>query len=303
MTLGILNIRSRYKVEDYLIQGMAFNNEVRFFAAYSKQIVEEARLIHDTTPVCTAALGRTLTAGAMMGAMLKNDSDLLTLRFNGDGPAKSVTVTADSKSNVKGIISNPHVELPVRESDNHLDVGAAIGHGTLSVIRDTGLKDPYVGQTQIVTGEIAEDLTYYFANSEQIPTVTGLGVLIDTDWTVKHAGGFLIQLLPFASEETISKLEDAVSKFKSVSDYLNSGETPEQMMEHLLTDIVIEDRRTIQYKCNCDRKRVTKALISLGHKELQSMIADGEPVNLHCDFCGKDYEFSVDELKLIDENI
>lgn len=290
-------------MEDYLVQGMAFNNEVRFFAAYSSKIVEDARKIHDTTPVCTAALGRTLTAGAMMGAMLKNDSDLLTIRFNGDGPAKSVTVTADSKSNVKGIISNPHVELPVRESDNHMDVGRAIGHGTLSVIRDTGLKDPYVGQTQIVSGEIAEDLTYYFANSEQIPTVIGLGVLVEKDWSVKHAGGFIIQLLPFASEETISAIEDALSKFKSVTDYLNDGEIPEMIMERLLKDIVIEDKRPIQYKCNCDRKRVTKALISLGHKELQSMIADGEPVNLHCDFCGKDYEFSIDELKLIDENI
>lgn len=290
-------------MEDYLVQGMAFNNEVRFFAAYSSKIVEDARKIHDTTPVCTAALGRTLTAGAMMGAMLKNDSDLLTIRFNGDGPAKSVTVTADSKSNVKGIISNPHVELPVRESDNHMDVGRAIGHGTLSVIRDTGLKDPYVGQTQIVSGEIAEDLTYYFANSEQIPTVIGLGVLVEKDWSVKHAGGFIIQLLPFASEETISAIEDALSKFKSVTDYLNDGEIPEVIMERLLKDMVIEDKRPIQYKCNCDRKRVTKALISLGHKELQSMIADGEPVNLHCDFCGKDYEFSIDELKLIDENI
>ena len=205
--------------------------------------------------------------------------------------------------NVKGIMSNPHVELPVRESDNHMDVGRAIGHGTLSVIRDTGLKDPYVGQTQIVSGEIAEDLTYYFANSEQIPTVIGLGVLVEKDWSVKHAGGFIIQLLPFASEETISAIEDALSKFKSVTDYLNDGEIPEAIMERLLKDIVIEDKRPIQYKCNCDRKRVTKALISLGHKELQSMIADGEPVNLHCDFCGKDYEFSIDELKLIDENI
>ena len=290
-------------MEDYLVHGMAFNNEVRFFAAYSSKIVEDARKIHDTTPVCTAALGRTLTAGAMMGAMLKNDSDLLTIRFNGDGPAKSVTVTADSKSNVKGIISNPHVELPVRELDNHMEVGRAIGHGTLSVIRDTGLKDPYVGQTQIVSGEIAEDLTYYFANSEQIPTVIGLGVLVEKDWLVLHAGGFIIQLLPFASEETISAIEDALSKFKSVTDYLNDGEIPEAIMERLLKDIVIEDKRPIQYKCNCDRKRVTKALISLGHKELQSMIADGEPVNLHCDFCGKDYEFSIDELKLIDENI
>ena len=290
-------------MEDYMIQGMAFNNEVRFFAAYSKALVEEARKIHDTTPVCTAALGRTLTAGAMMGAMCKNDTDVLTIRFTGDGPAKSITVTADAKSNVKGIISNPHVELPIRESDGHLDVGRAIGHGTLSVIKDMGLKDPYVGQTQIVSGEIAEDLTYYFANSEQVPTVTGLGVLVDTDWSVKHAGGFIIQLLPFASESTISALEDALAQFTSVTECLNKGETPEDIMKRLLKNVTVEETRSIQYKCNCDRRRVTKALISLGHKELREMIADGKPVNLHCDFCGKDYEFSTAELEMIDKNI
>lgn len=290
-------------MEDYMIQGMAYNNEVRFFAAYSKNLAEEARKIHDTTPVCTAALGRTLTAGAMMGAMCKNDTDVLTIRFTGDGPAKSITVTADAKSNVKGIISNPHVDLPIRESDGHLDVGRAIGHGTLSVIKDMGLKDPYVGQTQIVSGEIAEDLTYYFANSEQVPTVTGLGVLVDTDWSVRHAGGFIIQLLPFASESTISALEDAVAQFTSVTECLNSGETPEDIMNRLLKDVKVEETRSIKYKCNCDRRRVTKALISLGHKELREMIADGKPINLHCDFCGKDYEFSTAELEIIDKNI
>lgn len=290
-------------MEDYMIQGMAYNNEVRFFAAYSKNLAEEARKIHDTTPVCTAALGRTLTAGAMMGAMCKNDTDVLTIRFTGDGPAKGITVTADAKSNVKGIISNPHVDLPIRESDGHLDVGRAIGHGTLSVIKDMGLKDPYVGQTQIVSGEIAEDLTYYFANSEQVPTVTGLGVLVDTDWSVRHAGGFIIQLLPFASESTISALEDAVAQFTSVTECLNSGETPEDIMNRLLKDVKVEETRSIKYKCNCDRRRVTKALISLGHKELREMIADGKPINLHCDFCGKDYEFSTAELEIIDKNI
>ena len=213
------------------------------------------------------------------------------------------TQTQLGDPNVKGIIGNPHVELPLRESDNHLDVRAAIGQGTLSVIRDTGLKDPYIGQTEIVSGEIAEDLTYYFATSEQIPTVIGLGVLVDTDWSVKHAGGFIVQLLPGASEETITALEQAVAGFGSMTACLNAGESPEDIAGRLLEDMVIEDTRPVQYKCNCDRKRVTKALISLGHKELQAMIADGKPVNLHCDFCGKDYEFDVEELKLIDANI
>ena len=293
-------------MEDYIIRGMAAGNEIRFFAAYTKATVEKARVTHNTSPVCTAALGRLLTGGALMGAMCKNDTDVLTLKVNGDGPAKAITVTADAKLNVKGIIYNNQVDLPLK-AHGHLDVGGAVGSGNLTVIRDEGIGEPYVGQTALVSGEIGEDLTYYFAESEQIPTSVGVGVLVDRDLSVKHAGGFIIQLLPFASEETITKLENSLASISSVTNYFNDGMTPEDMMRSIIgadvfgDDIQIEDKRPTQYACNCSRERVTKALISIGKKELKSMIDDGEPVNLHCDFCNSDYEFSVDEIRLIYE--
>ena len=295
-------------MEDYIIKGMAAGNEIRFFAGYTKEMVDTARQTHNLSPVCTAALGRLLTGGALMGSMCKNDSDVLTLKVNGDGPAKAITVTADAASNVKGIIYNNAVDLPLK-ADGHLDVGGAVGRGTLTVIRDEGPGEPYVGQTALVSGEIGEDITYYFAESEQIPTSVGLGVLVDRDLSVKHAGGFIIQLLPFASEETITKLEDSLAKVASVTNYFNDGMTVEDMMRSIIgegvfgDDIRIEEKRSTQYRCNCSRDRVTKALISIGRTELKSMIDDGEPVNLHCDFCNTDYEFSIEELKEIYKNV
>lgn len=283
-------------MNDQIIQGLAFGNEVRFFAAYTKETVNTAQQIHHTYPVCTAALGRLLTGAAMMAAMCKNEDDLITVKIDGDGPIRQATVTADPHGNVKGLVYDPAVELPLK-ADGHLDVGNAIGRGTLCVIKDLGLKEPYVGQTSLVSGEIGDDLTYYFASSEQIPTSVGLGVLVDTDLSVKHAGGFIIQLLPFASEETISALEQALTKVRSVTDYFLQDKTPEEMMRDILGDIEIEAVRPVQYHCNCDRERVTKALISLGRKELDEMIAEDQPVTLHCDFCNKDYTFTIDELK------
>ncbi|MBO6206459.1 MAG: Hsp33 family molecular chaperone HslO [Lachnospiraceae bacterium] len=285
-------------MNDQILQGLAFGNEVRFLAAYTKETVNKAQQIHHTYPVCTAALGRLLTGAAMMGAMCKNEEDLITLKIDGDGPIRQAAVTADAHGNVKGLLYDPAVELPLK-ANGHLDVGTAIGHGTLCVIKDLGLKEPYVGQTSLVSGEIGEDLTYYFASSEQVPTSVGLGVLVDTDLSVKHAGGFIIQLLPFASEDTISALEQALGKVRSVTDYFLQGKTPEEMMQDILGEIEIEAVRPVQYHCNCDRERVTKALISLGRKELDKMIADDRPVTLHCDFCNKDYTFSVDELKAL----
>ena len=285
-------------MNDQILQGLAFGNEVRFLAAYTKETVNKAQQIHHTYPVCTAALGRLLTGAAMMGAMCKNEEDLITLKIDGDGPIRQAAVTADAHGNVKGLLYDPAVELPLK-ANGHLDVGTAIGHGTLCVIKDLGLKEPYVGQTSLVSGEIGEDLTYYFASSEQVPTSVGLGVLVDTDLSVKHAGGFIIQLLPFASEDTISALEQALGKVRSVTDYFLQGKTPEGMMRDILGEIEIEAVRPVQYHCNCDRERVTKALISLGRKELDEMIADDRPVTLHCDFCNKDYTFSVDELKAL----
>jgi len=291
-------------MKDYIVRGMAAGNEIRFLAAYTRETVETARTTHNLSPVCSAALGRLLTGGALMGAMCKNEDDVLTLKINGTGPAKSLTVTADAHSNVKGIIYNNAVDLPLKEN-GHLDVGGAIGSGTLVVIRDEGPGEPYVGQTALVSGEIGEDLTYYFAESEQIPTSVGLGVLVDRDLSIKHAGGFIIQLLPFASEETISKLENSLANVQSVTDYFNKGMTPEEMMRDIIgekvfgTDIMIEETVDTQYHCNCSRERVTKALISIGKDELKSMIDDDEPVNLHCDFCNTDYEFTIPEIQEI----
>ena len=289
-------------MEDYLIKGMAAGNEIRYFAAYTKESVEKAREIHNTSPVCSAAMGRLLTGGALMGSMCKNDTDVLTLKVEGNGPIQSITVTADAKSNVKGIIYNNNVELPLKPN-KHLDVASAVGLGVLTVIRDEGLKEPYVGTTALMTSEIGDDLTYYFAESEQIPTSVGLGVLVDTDYSIKHAGGFIIQLLPFASEETITKLEESIAKVKSVTEYFDKGMTVEEMMRSIIgeevfgCDLTIEEKRSVQYKCNCSRERVTKALISIGRKELQSIIDDGEPITMHCDFCNSDYKFEVDEIK------
>ena len=282
---------------DELLTGMAAGNEVRFFAAYTKGLVEEARKIHNTSPIATAALGRTLTAGAMMGAMCKNDSDVLTLQLTGDGPMKGVTVTANAAAEVKGLVRVPDVILPPNAA-GHLNVGGAIGNGTLSVIKDIGLKDPYVGQTELVSGEVAEDLTYYFAASEQIPTSVGLGVLMNKGNFVEHAGGFIIQLLPFAKEGTIRWLEEVLAGVHSVTEYFADGYSIEDLVHVLLgNDAVIERRMVPKYKCDCSRERVERALISLGRKELDEMIQDGKPVTLHCDFCNRDYTFSVDELK------
>ncbi|MBP3233844.1 MAG: Hsp33 family molecular chaperone HslO [Eubacterium sp.] len=295
-------------MKDYIIKGLAAGNEIRFIAGYTRATVEEARRIHNTSPLTSAALGRLLTGGALMGAMCKNDTDVLTLKVSGDGPIKSITVTADAKSNVKGIVYNNSVDLPLKEN-GHLDVGRAVGKGILTVIRDEGISEPYVGQTALVTGEIGDDLTYYYAESEQIPTSVGLGVLVDRDLSIKHAGGFIIQLLPFASEETITKLEYRLSEISSVTDFFNEGKTPEDMMRSILgeeifgTDISIEETRSTAYRCNCSRDRVTKALISIGRTEIQSMIDDKKPVNLHCDFCNKDYEFSIPELESLLENL
>ena len=294
-------------MNDYIIKGMAAGNEIRYFAGYTRDLVNEAMIIHNTSPVCTAALGRLLTGGALLGSMCKEEDEVLTLRINGDGPIRSMTVTADAMSNVKGLMANPAVDIddiPAR-LDDHLNVGAAVGRGTLTVIRDSGIGEPYVGQTALVSGEIGDDLTYYFAESEQIPTSVGLGVLVGRDRSIKQAGGFIIQLLPFASEETISRLEDSLAKVSSVTDYFVKGMTVEDMMRSIIgeevfgSDITIEETRPTQYFCNCSRERVTKALISIGRKELKSMIDDGEPVNLHCDFCNKDYEFTIPEIQYI----
>ena len=282
-------------MSDRLIHGLSFNKELRFIAAYTKDTVEEARKIHDTSPLCSAALGRLLTAGAMMGSMCKSEDDLITLKIDGDGPIKQMTVSADPQARVRSLMYDPAVELPLK-ANGHLDVGGGIGAGMLTVMKDLGLKEPYIGQTPLTTGEIGDDITYYFAASEQTPSAVGLGVLVDKDGSIKHAGGFIIQLMPFASEETISALEKTLAGLSSVTDHFDRGERLEDLVQALIGDFETEGELTPQYHCNCNRDRVTKALVSLGRDELNKMISDAKPVTLHCDFCNKDYTFEINDI-------
>lgn len=288
------------EMNDYIVRATAAGNQLRAFAAYTKQTVEDARRAHNTSPVATAALGRLLTAGAMMGSMMKNDSDVLTIQIKSDGPIKGLVVTADSKGDVKGYVNNPEVMLPPSKAGK-LDVGGALGHGVMHVIKDMGLKEPYVGQTVLQTGEIAEDLTYYFATSEQVPSSVGLGVLMEKDNTVKQAGGFIIQVMPFVEDEVLDKLEENIGKLPPVTSMLEKGFTPENMLETIFEgmDVEFNDTLPTKFYCNCTKERVEKAIISVGEKEIRSMIEEGKPVEVNCHFCNTNYTFSMDELKEI----
>ena len=296
-------MQNKSNSNDYMIRGIAGNNEIRCFAVTGRDLVDKARASHGTSPVATAALGRTMMGALMMSDMLKNDDDLLTIRFDGDGPLGSIVVTADHHGNVKGYVQQPLVMLPLK-ADGHLDVGRAVGKGTLTVIRDLDMKDTYNGQIAIHSGEIADDLTHYFAESEQIPSSVGLGVLVDTDHTVKKAGGFLIQLMPFASDETIGRLEKNLSSIRYVTEMLDDGMGPEDMLQEALKgfdDLRITDKTNVQFHCNCSRDRVSRALALLGEKELTAMIEEKKPAELSCSFCGSQYVFSVAELEEIRE--
>ena len=285
---------------DYIVRATAANSQIRAFAATTRELVEYARAAHNTSPVATAALGRLLTAGSMMGIMMKGDKDLLTLQIHASGPLNGMTVTADAKGNVKGYVGNPNVVIHANEKGK-LDVAGAVGIGFMNVIKDMGLKEPYLGQTELRTSEIAEDLTYYFATSEQVPSSVGLGVLMEKDNTVKQAGGFILQLMPFTEEEVINRLEENLKRVTSVTGMLEEGKTPEGILETLLEgfDIEINDRVPTQFHCNCSKERVEKALISIGRKEIQEMIDEGKEIEMNCHFCNKNYEFSVEELKEI----
>lgn len=285
-------------MEDYLVRAIAANGQVRAFAAYTKNTVETARQAHNTSPVVTAGLGRLLTAGAMMGSMMKGDRDVLTIKAEGSGPVGHYLVTADSKGNVKGYAANPNVILPANAAGK-LDVGGSLGVGLLTVIKDLGLKEPYTGTCELVSGEIAEDLTYYFASSEQTPSSVGLGVLMTKDNTVNVAGGFIIQLMPDATEETISIVEEKISTIKSVTSMLENGLDPEGIINLILggLDPEILDKMPVRFYCNCSKERVSKALIAIGRKELGNIIEENEPIEVKCHFCNKAYNFTVDELK------
>ncbi len=286
-------------MKDYIVRATAAEGQVRAFAATTRELVETARKHHNTSPVATAALGRLMTAGAMMGSMMKNDSDMLTLQIRSGGPLGGITVTADSHANVKGYVLNPDVMLPPK--NGKLDVGGAVGVGLLQVIKDMGLKEPYSGQTVLVSSEIAEDLTYYFANSEQIPSSVGLGVRMEKNNTVKCAGGFIIQLMPFADEKTISQLEENLKKVTSVTALLEKGYSPEQLLEVLLGNLELEITDTIEtgFYCNCSKERVEKAIVSIGKKDIQEMIEEGKDIEVKCHFCNTAYNYTVEDLKRI----
>lgn len=285
-------------MNDYIIRATAANDQIRAFAAVTTEMVETAREHHNTSPVATAALGRLLTAGAMMGSMMKGEKDVLTLQIKAGGPLQGITVTADSQGNVKGYVGNPDVCIPAN-SKGKLDVAGAVGPGFLTVIKDMGLKEPYSGQVMLQTCEIAEDLTYYFATSEQVPSAVGLGVLMNKNNTVRQAGGFIVQLMPFAEEEVISRLEQNVQKINSVTNLLEEGHTPESLLEKVLEgfDVQINEKMDTRFRCNCSKERVAKALISIGRKELNEMIQEGKPIEMNCHFCNTNYNFTVEELK------
>ena len=289
-------------MNDYMIRATAAGEQLRAFAITTKDTAEFARSVHNTSPVVTAALGRMLSGAAMMGMMMKDSSDLLTLQVRGEGPMQGITVTADNAGHVKGFPNVSDVDIPLKENGK-LDVGGALGMGFLRVMMDTGAKEPYVGTVELQTGEIAEDLTYYFAKSEQTPSAVGLGVLVDKDCSVNCSGGFIVQLLPDAKEETISQLEENIKNIKSVTDMLKEGKTPEGILNEVLKgmDVSVTEKCDVSFECNCSRDRIEKSLISLPKEDLEDMINEGKPIEVRCQFCEKKYEFSVDAIKALND--
>lgn len=287
-------------MKDYIVRATAANAQIRAFAVTSKELVECARSAHNLSPVVTAALGRLMTGGVMMGSMLKGEKDMLTLQINGAGPVHGLTVTADSQGNVKGYADNPQAMMPPN-SMGKLDVGGVIGLGVLTVIKDMGLKEPYSSTIELKTGEIGDDLTYYFAASEQVPSSVALGVLMDKNNTVRQAGGLIIQLMPFTDEEVIGRLEEKLTALLPMTTLLEEGNTPEQILNIVLGDLGVEitDTLPVRFHCNCSKERVEKVLVSLGGEELQKLIDEGKDVELNCHFCNTNYVFTVEELEKI----
>lgn len=289
-------------MKDYIIRATAGEGSVRVFVATTKEMANKAFQIHKTSPVATAALGRMITAASMMGCMLKNKTDIITITMKGDGPLGGVVATTDSKSRVKGYVNNPIVDIPLKENGK-LDVGGAIGYGSLTITKDLGLKEPVSGQIPLVSGEIADDLTYYFAKSEQVPSSVALGVLVDRDYTVRQAGGFIIQMMPDAKEEMISYLEQRLITLPSMTSMLEEGNAPEDILKILFTEheFKIYDKIPTEYYCNCSKEKTQKALMGVGLKELKSILEEDKGANVHCHFCNTDYNFNEDEIKeLID---
>ncbi len=267
----------------------------------STNTVEEARLHHNTTPTASAALGRTLTAGLMMGFMMKNEKDRLTININGGGPIGTILAVSDNLGHVKGYVDNPHVDLELKENGK-LNVGGAVGtQGKLTVMMDIGMKEPYVGSTDLVTGEIGEDLALYYYLSEQQNTAVALGVLVDTDYSIKSAGGFMVQTLPFIEDEDLDKLENALGNIKSVSDYFDNDKDIEKIAKEIFSEFEIEitDKIPVAFNCDCSEERMEQALISIGRKDLKEIIEEDGKIETVCHFCSRKYMFEGEKLNNI----
>ena len=318
-------------MSDYIIRATAAEDCIRIFAATTRDLVQKAHDAHNTSNVATAALGRLLTGGAIMGSMLKNETDVMTLQIDGAGPIKGITVTVGVEGvkdepkadntyetgntgkesvpiagsvHVKGYCKNPSVELPLKENGK-LDVGGALGAGMLTIIKDMGLKEPFSGQTELVTGEIAEDLTYYFATSEQTPSAVALGVLMAPEGgTVLCAGGLIVQLLPFATEDVISALENKINTMEPITELLKKGNSPEDILHLLFDDMGLEinDRLQAEFKCDCSKEKVSKAIMSIEAKDIEEMINDGKDIEVNCHFCNTSYKFTPQELSKLLKN-
>ena len=285
-------------MSDYIERVTDGDHQVRLYVAITKELVETARSLHKTSPVATAALGRTLTAGAIMGSMMKGNKDVLTLQFKGDGPLGGVLVTANSKAIVKGYVNRPDVDLPLKPNGK-LDVAGSLGKGFLNVIKDIGMKEPYNGQIDLVSGEIAEDLTYYFASSEQTPSVVALGVLVDKDYTVRQSGGFILQLMPGAKDEVIDKIEANIKNLPSVTAMLEAGFDGKDIANKVLEGLSLMYHEKIypRFECDCSKERVEKALITVGMEEIKDMIQEGKPIAMSCQFCNTEYTFNLKDLR------
>lgn len=284
---------------DVIIRGNSIDGAIRVFVAITTDLVNNAQKIHKTYPTATAALGRTLTISAIMGAGLKNDTDSTTIQFKGDGPLGSIVAVCDNQSRVRGYVVNPYAD-PERKENGKLDVGGALGKGYLNVIRDLGMKEPYCGQVPIVTGEIAEDMTYYYATSEQIPTAIALGVLVNPDMSVKSSGGFMLQLMPEATEEMAEKLEEIMKHLPPITEMIENGLSAEDILFTITDgfDMIMENKTiTPKYECKCSKERMEQALISIGQEELESIISEQGEAELTCQFCDNKYKFNKTELE------
>ncbi|HEY5583032.1 MAG TPA: Hsp33 family molecular chaperone HslO [Ruminiclostridium sp.] len=286
-------------MKDYIVRATAAQGTVRAFAAISTELVDKASKTHGLSPIATAALGRTLTAAGMMSKMLKGEKDKLTIQIKGDGPLGGIVVVSDSSANVRGYVHNPNVDLPLNDHGK-LDIRTAVGFGYINVIKDMGLSKPYIGFTELVSGEIADDLTYYFATSEQVPSTVALGVLVDTHGVIS-AGGFIIQLMPGAEEETVEKLEKRLIGFPPTSKLLAQGTSPEQILEMLLDEMNprIVEKVPFNFQCNCSRDRMERNLISIGKNDLLEILQDGQGAELQCHFCNTKYNFTNQDIEML----